>query len=81
MYVLSDSDSIPPLASTEPPSSHEEFNVGNSDSGMVEEERGNVTNLCRSRKRHIIREGVITETGPFLPVSLGFSMMRSEDES
>ena len=78
-YVLSDSDSIPPLASTEPPSSDEEYNVGNSDSGMVEEERGNVTNLCRSRKRHIIREGVITETGPFLPVSLGFSMMRSEE--
>ena len=79
LFMWSGADSIPPLASPEPPSTEWDLSDGangeiDSDSGMVEGVAGNVTNLCRRRTRHVVREGVITETGPYLPVSLGFNM-------
>ena len=74
---LSSVDSIPALASTESDSSRDQGQ--SSDSGMLEEMAGNVTNLCRNREPVTVRTGVITETGPLIPVSLGFSDME-EDE-
>ena len=79
LFMWLGADSIPPLASPEPPSTEWELSDGangeiDSDSGMAEGVAGNVTNLCRRRIRHVVREGVITETGPYLPVSLGFNM-------
>jgi len=45
------------------------------DSGMSDRAVGNVTNLCRRRRRYFVSDGVATETGPYIPVSLGFSDM------
>ena len=70
----SEFDSIPPLATTESESSDlSDYSQNNSDSGMVEEAAGNVTNLCRRRNKTAVPRGIVTETGPFIPVSLGFS--------
>ena len=46
---------------------------------MVEEEAGNVTNLCRARAHAEVRRGIVTETGPVFPITLGFSGMEEED--
>ena len=69
-WNISGSDSMPLLASPDQLTS----DTGDSDSGVIEEVGGGVTNLCRSRVPHKVVSGVITETGPFIPVSLGFSM-------
>ena len=63
-FLLSDPESIPPLASPEPRSSDWEPGENTSkDSGVAEGVTGNVTNLCRNRRSHRVLEGVITETG------------------
>ena len=49
-----------------------------SDSGMIDELTGNITNLCRQRVGVNVRQGVVTETSPYLPVSLGLSMDESD---
>ena len=36
---------------------------------------GNITNLCRNRS---VKRGIITETGPVIPVSLGISFEESD---
>ena len=46
---------------------------------MLEDIGGNVTNLCRQRAPVRIRRGIITETGPYIPVTLGFSMDSSNE--
>ena len=47
--------------------------------GMSDRNVGNVTDLCRRRKLPTVSQGVITETGPFIPVSLGFWNVESDD--
>ena len=84
LFILSEQESIPSLASQEPFSSDwesEGTNFDNNDfaSGMTEGLMGNVTNLCRRRNHHIIREGVVTKTGQFISVSLGFSLEESSE--
>ena len=77
----SDSDRIPPLTSSE--ESEDDWpwegnlNGSDSDSGMTESAVGNVTNLCRSRKAPPVTEGVVTMTGPFIPVTVGFDQEAS----
>ena len=46
---------------------------------MSDHQVGNYTNLCRSRGIHLVRNGVVTKTGPYIPVSLGFSCIGSSD--
>ena len=46
---------------------------GETDSGVSESNWGNVTNLCRDRDYQMVTTGIITETGPYIPVSLGFN--------
>ena len=81
--ILSDQESIPPLASPEPKSSDWKpyMNTSNddSDSGVAEGVTGNFTNLCMNRRSHRVLEGVITETGPFIPVSLEFNQNMGPD--
>ena len=63
LSLASSMDSLPLLASPEPQSYDWTSNDGRSsgsDSGVVEEVGGNVTDLCRRRRRHEIRRGVIT---------------------
>ena len=74
--MISDVESIPDLAEPDSLSQYET----DSDSGMIEETSGNVTNLCRERRDPVVRQGVITETGPFIPISLGFSMVDSDSD-
>ena len=78
---LSEVDSIPPLASTESETTADNtHDHGQStDSGMLEESAGNVTNLCRNREPANVQTGVVTETGPLIPVSLGFSDIEEDD--
>ena len=64
------SGSIPVLESSSDESNEA---ASSADSGVINEIRGNVTNLCRRRCQQVVRTGMITETGPFLPISLGFS--------
>ena len=74
------SENIPPLTSSDLDLTDVSTGHSNSDSGMIEEEGGMVTNLCRQRVPVRVRNGLITETGPFIPVSLGFSVsVESED--
>ena len=63
VWTLRVRDSIPPLMSTEPPSSDDEYGLGHDfDSGMIGEEIGNVTNLCTRRRYHVIRRGIYNLT-------------------
>ena len=73
--LVSENESMPPLASPDPlTSGYSGLSGGESDSGVTEDGIGAVTNLCRPRRQHQIRNGMITETGPYMPVSLGFSL-------
>ena len=42
---------------------------------------GDVTNLCRQRRNQNVTTGIVTETGPYIPVSLGFSMVEDNSDS
>ena len=75
-WNASGADSMPPLASPDQLTS--EGVDSESDSGVIEEIGGGVTNLCIARGSHEVRSGIITETGPFIPVSLGFSMSSTD---
>ena len=77
----SDSNSMPELASSDEWTSGDEayWMESESDSGMSDRNVGNVTDLCRRRKLPTVSQGVITETGPFIPVSLGFENVESDD--
>ena len=87
LQMTSGSDSGPGLATTESDSSI--FNISGSvnendsgsenDSGMSVNQVGDVTNLCRQRRNQDVTTGVVTETGPYIPVSLGFSMVEDSD--
>ena len=45
---------------------------------MSDKGYGNVTNLCRRRRQISVTNGFVTETGPFIPISLGMSDVDSE---
>ena len=71
MFLSTDSDSIPRLTPSEE-SSSDETTETDQDSGVSDRNVGNVTNLCRRRLPQTVEAGVVTETGPFIPVTLGF---------
>ena len=75
IYSQSQASSIPDLATQSDMSSYYEESGAESDkdSGVSDRMVGNVTNLCRRRRRLSVNDGVVTETGPYIPVSLGFS--------
>ena len=83
VLLLSDNDSMPLLAVRESSSSEYSQDLiggeSDSDSGLTDDCVGGVTNLCRDRRECNVRSGVITETGPFIPVSLGFSLVETDD--
>ena len=82
LNVSPNSDSMPELASTEEWTSGDEalWVESNSDSGMSDKNIGNVTDLCRKRRPPVVNQGIITETGPYIPVSLGFGEVDTGDE-
>ena len=81
LQVTTESSSMPGLATTES-ESPEEGSVGSErDSGVSDRQIGNVTNLCRPRKRQHVQTGIVTETGPYIPVTLGFSNQEDDSES
>ena len=80
VLLLSDNDSMPLLAARESVSQGLGRITGSeTDSGLTDDCVGGVTNLCRERREHSIRSGIVTETGPFIPVSLGFSQVDMMD--
>ena len=73
LRMTTDSDSPPGLATTESDSSESEVEdvLSDRDSGMSDRRLGDVTRLSQRRREYHIQDGIITETGPFIPVSLG----------
>ena len=69
--------SLPDL--TQSDNSWSENEDSSQDSGVSDNVHGNVTDLCRSHRGYRVESGVITETGPFIPVSLGLSGVESEE--
>ena len=83
MQLASEDDSIPALAPPSPPSlelSDSEGSGSDSDSGLADEVIGNVTNLCRARSCQAVESGIVTETGPYIPVTLGFNSHLDEED-
>ena len=79
MMNVSGHSSMPRLATSESESSYDFYESSTQDSGMIEELAGNVTNLCRPRSIVTVDRGVVTETGPQIPISLGLSGRVSSD--
>ena len=73
LLLTSGTDSVPDLATTESLSSDDDEVDTDRDSGISDRQIGNVTDLCRQRRVRQVRTGIVTETGPYIPVSLGFS--------
>ena len=75
--------SMPRLTSSEA-STHEDWLLRRqdtgSDSGVLEELAENVRNLFRRRRLIKVNEEIVTETSPYIPVSLEFTSVDSEDE-
>ena len=82
LFMGSSMDSLPLLASPEFQSDDWTSNGGSSgiDSGVIEEAGGGVSNLCRRRPSQVVGTGLVTETGPVIPVTLGFSLENEEGE-
>ena len=81
LFMSSDSGSMPNLASSEYWTSEAESDhETDHDSGVSDSQAGNVTDLSRRRRIQEVRTGVITETGPYIPVSLGLSFCEPEND-
>ena len=71
LRLTTGSESVPGLATTESESTDSNYFLSDRDSGMSDRRFGDVTNLSRRRQEHQILDGIVTETGPYVPVSLG----------
>ena len=81
MFTSSESGSIPDLASSESWSSEADNELETDhDSGVSDSLAGNVTDLSRRRRIQAVRRGVITETGPYIPASLGLSFCEADSD-
>ena len=79
LYLSSQLSSLPDLTESDAWSDDEDNEASSGrDSGVSDSMGGNITNLCRNHRDYSVRRGIITETGPVIPVSLGISNGESD---